>query len=158
MTIDEAIRIFSDFLNNSWIDVQQLLVDREYTSNEDSVNDWLQSNWEFLVERKVLKNNNYLEVYGDGADFNGGSSRITDALSLANFKIKIAPKNGISVYDVLNEEEVTLFNSNFDKLIGFKNGFYVLEPSFNFVLLNDEKTGIERVVKLNDIEFTLEAL
>jgi len=68
MTTDNAIRIFSEFLNSSWTIVNQLLIDRNYTSNEDSLNDWLQSNWEFLVERKILKLNDNLEVYGDGAD------------------------------------------------------------------------------------------
>lgn len=158
MSIDKAIRIFAVFMNNSWAEVNQLLIDRDYTSNESSVNDWLQSNWEFLIERKVLKINNYLEVYGDGADFNGASSRITDPNSLANFRIKTIPKFGNSVFDILNEEEVILPNLVFDRLIGFRDGFYVLEPEFNFALLNDENIGIERVVRLNDVEFVLEKL
>jgi len=158
MTTDNAIRIFSEFLNSTWTIVNQLLIDRNYTSNEDSINDWLQSNWEFLVERKILKLNDYLEVYGDGADFNGASSRITDPNAVANFKIKAIPKNNKPVYDVLNEEEITLVNTSFNKLIGFTNGFYIMEPEFNFVLLNDKNTSTERVVRLNDIEFELEKL
>jgi len=158
MTTDNAIRIFSDFLNSSWPIVSQLLIDRDYTSNEDSLNDWLQSNWEFLVERKILKLNDYLEVYGDGADFNGARSRITDPDAVANFKIKVISRNNKPVYDVLNEEEVTLVNTDFIKLIGFKKGFYIMEPEFNFVLIDDRNTSTERVVRLNDIEFELERL
>jgi len=158
MTTDNAIRIFSEFLNSSWTIVNQLLIGRNYTSNDDSLNDWLQSNWEFLVERKILKINDYLEVYGDGADFNGASSRITDPNAVANFKIKVISKNNKPVYDVLNEEKITLVNTNFNKLIGFKNGFFIMEPEFNFVLLDDKNTSTERVVRLNDIEFELEKL
>lgn len=158
MTTDNAIRIFSDFLNSSWPIVNHLLINRNYTSNEDSLNDWLQSNWEFLVERKILKINDYLEVYGNGADFNGASSRITDPNTVANFKIKVIPRNNTPVYDVLNGEEVTLVNTDFNKLIGFKNGFYIMEPEFNYVLLDDKSTGTERVVRLNDIQFELERL
>jgi len=62
------------------------------------------------------------------------------------------------VHDVLNDEEVTLVNIDFNKLIGFKNGFYIMEPEFNFVLLDDKNTNTERVVRLNDIEFELEKL
>jgi len=62
------------------------------------------------------------------------------------------------VYDVLNEEEVRLVNTDFYKLIGFKNGFFIMEPEFNFVLLDDKNTSTERVVRLNDIEFELEKL
>lgn len=158
MTIDNAVRVFANFLNCSWEIVNQLLIDREYTSNEDSVNDWLQSNWEFLVERKVLNINDYLEIYGDGADFNGASGRITDPNSVANFKVIVISKGNEPVYDLLNKEEVTLSNTEFDKLIGFKNDFYVLEPNFNFILLSDKRTGLERVVKMDDIEFALERL
>ena len=158
MLIDKAIRVFATFMNKSWEEVNQLLVDRDYTSNESSVNDWLQSNWELLIERKVLKINEYLEVYGDGADFNGASSRITDPNSAANFRIKIKPKIGNRVFDILNEEEIIPSNLIFDRLVGFRDGFYVLEPEFNFVLFNDEDIGIERVLRLNDVEFVLEEL
>lgn len=158
MMIDKAIRVFATFMNNSWVEVNQLLVDRDYTSNESSVSDWLQSNWELLIERKVLKINNYLEVYGDGADFNGASSRITDPNSTANFRIKIKPKIGNRVFDILNEEEIMPSDLIFDRLVGFRDGFYVLEPEFNFALFNDEDAGIERVLRLNDVEFDLEEL
>lgn len=73
MQIDKAIKNFADFLNSSWLIVYPLLVERSYTSNEESINDWLQANWELLVERKVLNINEYLEVYGDGADYHGAS-------------------------------------------------------------------------------------
>jgi hypothetical protein len=156
MTIDSAIRIFADFLNASWASTTQLLINRPYTSNGDSINDWLQANWEFLIERKVLKVDEYLEFYGDGADFNGASSRITDPDSLPTFKINLMPKNGNSVHDLLNLEDASLDNSAFEKLVGFRDGFYILEPEFDFVLLTDQNMGIERVVRLIDIDFVLE--
>lgn len=158
MDIDKAIRVFSDFLNSSWIIVSQLLLNRDYTSNEDSINDWLQANWELLVERKVLKVNEYLEVYGDGADYNGASSRITDPEALPNFKVIIKTKNGNSVLDILNNEQVRFENVTFDKIVGFKNGFYTLEPEFKYVLITDDNLGLERVVAMGDIEFALERL
>jgi hypothetical protein len=155
MAIDKAIKIFAQFLNNSWITASQLLIDRSYTTNEDSINDWLQANWELLVERKVLMINEHLEVYGEGADFNGSSSRITDISALPNFKLKIKSKNGNDVLDVLNNEKVRLNNVTFDKIVGFKNGFYKLVPDFSYVLITDDNLGIERVVALDDIEFEL---
>ncbi|WP_199141765.1 hypothetical protein [Pedobacter sp. ASV12] len=158
MLIDKAIKTFATFMDNSWAEVSELLVDRDYTSNESAMNDWLQSNWELLIKRKVLKINNYLEVYGDGADFNGSSSRITDPNSLANFRIKAIPKTGNSIFDVLNEEEVMSPDLVLDRLVGFRDGFYVLEPEFNHVLLNDENMDIERVARLNDVVFVLEEL
>lgn len=90
MNANEIIKFFSDFLNTSWNYVIPLLSERTYTSNEDSINDWMQANWELLVERKILPLNEYLEVYGDGTDFNGISSRITD--------INIAATHYLSVF------------------------------------------------------------
>ena len=74
--LNQIIRMFSMFLNNSWNIVIPLLRNRSYTTDESSINDWIQSNWEILVERKILEINNDLEVYGSGADFNEESSRI----------------------------------------------------------------------------------
>lgn len=158
MEIDKAIRTFVDFLNSSWIIVSPLLLNRDYTSNEDSINDWLQANWELLVERKVLKVNEYLEVYGEGADYNGASSRIADPEALPNFKVIVKTKNGNSVLDILNNEQVRFEKSTFDKIVGFKNGFYTLEPEFKYVLITDDNLGLERVVAITDIEFGLERL
>ena len=158
MKIDEAIKVFANFLNSSWIIVSQLLFNRDYTSNEDSINDWLQANWELLVERKVLKLNEYLEVYGEGADYNGASSRIADPEALPNFKVIVRTKNGSDILDVLNNEQVRFENATFDKIVGFKNGFYTLEPEFKYVLITDDDLGLERVVAIGDVEFRLEKL
>lgn len=158
MEIDKAIRTFVDFLNSSWIIVSQLLLNRDCTSNDDSINDWLQANWELLVERKVLKVNEYLEVYGEGADYNGASSRIVDPEALPSFKVIVKSKNSNNVLDILNTEQVRLENVTFDKIVGFKNGFYTLEPEFKYVLITDENLGLERVVAIGDIKFELERL
>lgn len=155
MNVDNAIRLFAIFLNASWTSTTQLLTERYYTSNEDSVNDWLQANWEILVERKILEIGEYLEVYGEGADFNGASSRITDPTSFPTYMIQVLAKNGSSIYDFLNEEETASISLTFEKLVGFRDGFYVLEPDFNFVLLTDQNMSLERVVRLIDVKFDL---
>jgi len=152
--LDKAIRIFAEFLNNTWNTVMPLLIERYYTTDESSVSDWLQANWEILVERKIIKLNFYLEVYGEGADFNGTSSRITDQNALPNFSVKINQSSQDKIFDFLNEKFVYISNSDFIHLVSFKDGFYHKEPIFNFVLLEDEK-GIERVVQINDIKFDL---
>ena len=101
MEIDKAIRIFSDFLNSSSEIVTPLLIDRHYTSDESSIGDWLQANWEILVEKKVLKQNEYLEIYSDGADYNGSSSRMSDIEVMPKHTLKVFPKN--EAVDILNQ-------------------------------------------------------
>jgi len=155
MEIDKAIRIFAIFLDNSFATIGELLKNRNYTSNESSINDWLQVNWEFLVERKVLKFNEYLEVYGEGADYNGDSSRISDPEALPNYIVGVKSKSGGVVSDILNEEEVNLKNVTFDRIVGFDDGFYNFKSDFKYVLINDDDIGIQRVILLDDIEFVL---
>ncbi|UII31972.1 hypothetical protein LVD17_27165 [Fulvivirga ulvae] len=107
-----------------------------------------------VVERAVLGTGEYFEVYGDGADFNGSSSRITDIEALPTHKIIMKNQVEKEVRDVLNDELIYLdSNLIFDRLVGFNEGFYINQPEFNYVLLNDENIGIERVVCLDDVDF-----
>ncbi len=157
MSIDQAIRIFATFLNCSIEKIKDLINNRNYTSDENSLNDWIQVNWEILVERKVLNLNEYIEVYGEGADFTGGSSRVSNSDALPNYKVIVNSKNGEFIFDVLNRENFCLRAGAFDKVVGFKNGFYSLEYDFDYVLLNDEQ-NVQRVFAINDVEFLLESI
>ncbi|GAB5539565.1 MAG: hypothetical protein Salg2KO_16680 [Salibacteraceae bacterium] len=157
-SLDNAVRSFAKFLNASWEIVIPLLENRSYTVNESSISDWIQSNWEILVERKVLEVNEYLDVYGVGADFNGSSSRITDPDALPSFSVKVWSRpTGSEVLDILNDEEISINNGDFVEFVSFQDDFYQREPKFDYVLLEDE-SGRERVVLLSDVEFKLEEI
>jgi len=158
MDINGAIRAFGGFLDSSWRAAAVLLPDRDYASDESVRNDWLQANWELLVERKVLPVNKYLEVYGDGADYNGASSRMTDPNALPDFRVIVRSKNSKTIVDWLNKEQIIMATANFEKLTGFENGFYVTAPPFNYVLVTDRASDMERVFALEDIRFELEKI
>jgi len=151
--VDKSIRVFIDFLNHSWNAAMPVLRNRDYCSDESSLNDWLQANWEFLVERAILKNGDYLEVYGEGADFNGASSRISDFKALPNFSIEVRQQGDDPITDKLNNEMVFVNDANFVEFVSFREGFYHKEPIFDSVLLDD--SGIERVVSINQVVFGL---
>jgi len=155
MNIDSAIRIFADFLNLTWITVDPLTSGRDYTSDESSKSDWVQANWELLVERKVLPLNNYLDVYGEGADFNGSSSRITDVDSYPTFSVCVIVDNAD---DVLNNQGIYNSKYFFDRFVGFVNGFYVDSSPFEYVLIHDDSTGMERVFFISDVKFELQEI
>jgi hypothetical protein len=145
MNIDSAVRIFANFLNNSSNTILPLLKDRDYTTDESSKYDWLQANWELLVERKVLNDNEYLEIYAIGADFNGSSSRITDYNKLPTHKVVLVVDKE---NDILNDELIEKKEFAFDELVGFKDGFYSKEPPFNFALVFDDSMNKERVFNI----------
>jgi len=149
MTVDDAIKRFSEFLNVSFE-----MASLTFVHEKHLLNDWLQANWELLVEQTVLKPNEFLDVYGDGGDANGSSSRIIDPEALPNFKISLMTQNG-KVFDVLNGEDADANTLVFENLVGFRNGFYLLEPDFNYILATDNKAQCERVLLIDDIEFVL---
>jgi hypothetical protein len=91
MEINKAVRVFASFLNASWDIVMPLLLERKYTTDESSISDWLQANWEILVEKKILKQNEYLETYSEGADYNGSSSRMNDIEALPTHTLRVFP-------------------------------------------------------------------
>ncbi|WP_291584741.1 hypothetical protein [Bacteroides sp.] len=151
MDIDQIIKQFPKFLDTSWNSVTPLLSERTYTSNEDSINDWMQANWELLVERKILPLNEYLEVYGDGADFNGISSRITDINAIATHHLSVFIHDGI---DLLTNKRMELSIFLFEKFVGFKAGFYTIAPPFKYVLVLDNN-NTERVFCIEKTNFEL---
>lgn len=154
MNINDAVRRFSVFLNLSWDVVYPLLVDRTYTTDNSAVYDWLQANWELLIERKILPLGKYMEIYGDGADFNGDSSRITDLKAIATYSLIVIPLK-YPIMDILNNESLTNKTNHllFERLVGFREGFYCNYPPFNYVLVNDNRR--ERVFNIEYIKFEL---
>ncbi len=152
MDIDKAMRLFVDFLNLTWNIIEPLISNRDYTSDETSKSDWIQANWELLVERKVLPLNDYLEIYGEGADFNGISSRITDIEAYATFSVGVIIDDAI---DILNNQKIRNQRYSFDRFVGFENGFYIDFSPFEYVLIQDENIGIERVFSIHDVKFKL---
>ena len=152
MLVDKTIKSFATFLNISWKYVEPLLKDRNYTSNEDSLADWIQANWEILIERKILPWGNYLEVYGSGADFNGTSSRITDIDSLPTHTVYV--NNLKKIKDFVNNEimETSSFEFKFEEFVSIQNDFYAFVPPFKFVMVSD-RDNKERVFLIDDIFF-----
>jgi hypothetical protein len=150
--VDKIIRIFVDFLNASWNIVDPLTSGREYSSDEASRNDWLQANWEILIERKILPLNSYLDVYGEGADFNGQSSRITDPACVSSHYISILVSKSV---DLLNDQMIIDDRYILDEFVSFSGGFYKVCSPFKHVLIYDKQTRCERVFAISDVKFEL---
>jgi len=155
MNIDGAIRLFADFLNLTWTQIDVLTCGRNYTSDESSKSDWVQANWELLVERNVLPLNKYLEVYGDGADFYAESSRITDFNACTTISIVVIVAN---TEDLLNNHLIISGRYKFDRLVKFTDKFYLESPPFECVLVLDQEKDIERVFLLKNVLFKLQEI
>lgn len=154
MQVDKITKSFATFLSSSWNSVQPLLKNRSYTDDEASLYDWIQANWELLIERKILSLNNYLEPYGQGADFNGSSSRITDIEAIATHTLRVYSKKPVREY--LNNQiiDTLSFELIFEEFVTIENHFYTYSPPFDYTLTRD-KQGEKRVFHLDDIFFEI---
>lgn len=154
--VDSQIRTFAAFLNLSYDTILPLLEERSYTTNSQSINDWIQCNWEVLIEKKLLALNEFLEVYGEGADLYGKSSRINDIDALPTHKIEMKSLDDNLVFDWLNKTTVDVRMINFEEFVSFENGWYTVRPPFKYVLARNEETNVECVLSLDDIIFSIE--
>jgi hypothetical protein len=101
----------------------------------------------------------YLQVYGDGADLNGSSSRITDFKSIATHRIVVKSRVSENLFDILNNVNLEENGAyEFDKFVGFENGFYNMIPIFSHLLVYDNSSNIERVFKISDVDFELQKM
>ena len=152
ISITSKIEDFAKFLNVSWALVEDII---KGEFEEDTQDDWFQVNWELLVERE-LGVEIFLEVYGNGADCYGASSRITFNEKAATHFITCKSNNGQPLTDLLSKKQLLNKNNNliFDRLVTMTDdGWYAESSPFSQVLCRIG--GDEVILNLEDLEFSL---
>jgi len=150
--IQKAICRFLTFLRSSW---DTILDCAKYDPFESLSTNWLQANWELLVEGTVPIPGFALEVYGDGADLGTSSSRLLYPERLPTHKIICTPVNTAVVYDYLNDVNLNTQEEPlvFERFVTLIEGWYYESNPFDYVLAYNGNT--EAVVRLGDILFKL---
>ncbi|PIE47462.1 MAG: hypothetical protein CSA42_03415 [Gammaproteobacteria bacterium] len=151
--LKEKLTSFSNMLSCVWGNLS-FFIDTDSTGSLKM--DWLQANWELLIESQCGENV-FLEVYGDGADCNGSSSRVLYPNKLPTHKI-ICKSETTNIHDVLNDiylNDVDEFV--FDRFVSIGNdGWYYESPPFDKVLIFQK--GVERVIEFNKLEFLVQRI
>ena len=146
--IDKAVRRFREFLNSSWAAVSASEME------QDVFGDWLQANWEILVEWRVCDSGRqFLEVYGEGADCNDPSSRVWLPDARATHRIVCVPKQNRSVVDRLSGKEVSAEQLLLDRFVSWDGHQYAEEPPFEFVLVEQHSAGKELLLHHEEVDF-----
>lgn len=144
------LKAFSEYLNRSWPALQPFF---ESDKTGSLKCDWLQANWELLME----EDGQFLEVYGEGADCCGENSRVLFPEQVSTHRVVCVPEDGgDSVFDHLGSSYKSLRGGVivFEYLVALKDkGYYSEEPPFNFVLA--EQNGTEILLELSQIEFKI---
>ena len=156
MNVDEIVRNFQQFLEASWQSVERIPLTEE---GEHLRLDWLQANWEILVEAVIQPDGtSCLDFYGEGAECNGASSRVWKPDAEATHRICCVPKDGSEVTNLVTGRSIEPQDLDF---FGFgnpdKERRLILHPPFNVVVLSDSE-GIDFIVRLEDVRFEIQAL
>jgi hypothetical protein len=152
MSVTSLIRNFSNFLNLSWTLVQDTF---EGEDEQDVKDDWFQVNWELLVERD-LGVQVFLEVYGNGADCYGASSRVTFNEELPTHSIICKSNSDRPLKDLLGRKKLLNDSSDlvFDRLVTMTgDGWYAETLPFDKVLCLLENDEV--ILNLDELEFSL---
>ena len=134
MNLDEVIEQFRCFLIESYKFLPRWLL-----TNDEQMAEYFQANWEILVESRLNELNlmsGAIDVYGDGADCNGASSRVSIPELRPTAAVHI--KNGCVLHS---------FGST-------KNGYFEMIPPFDFVK-GEFPGGGELVLSISEADFSI---
>lgn len=156
MDTDLVVRNFRVFMVDSWPIAEKFFKEkRDALEFQEALDDFFQANWEILVEQLLCPQpHQFLEVYGNGADCNGSSSRVWLPDSPVTHRVVCKPKNEGTVKDAISETLIVPNEYQFDGFIFWENGKYGVAPPFDHVLLTSFLDNF--VVNLNEIHFVLE--
>ena len=156
MGIRERILLFSEFLRLSWEPVVKLIQEDEIEKLEESqrLADWLQANWEQMVELPLLGRGHFLQSYGHGADLFGMSDRVMEPSAHNDLIVHVYPMTGDSLRDITTQKPIDAFPLEFYALATRKDRFWFLEPPFDHVvcLMGQQ----ECLFNIEDVDFRIE--
>jgi hypothetical protein len=153
LDIDPIVRGFARVLSKSWQDVQAI---SQRVGTGSYVQDWVQANWEMFVEGALPPGAVFLEVYGEGADCNTGSSRVYRPEAIATHAVMCVPRTGAAeVLDVLSNRPFRLgvHGIPLEEFVTMEGTWFTAKPPFDCVLVDDD--GQERVIRADAVAFRL---
>lgn len=151
LQINLALEAYRKFLTQNWFLITNTLP-------AETVGDWMQANWELIVEANICKaGTEFLDIYGDGADCNDDSSRVWFPDANVTHGVFCSLKK-VSI-DVLSGREIKL-----DKLLEFeafcswddKHKVYSSSPPLEYVSCYTDET--QAVIPLCDVDFVKSTL
>ena len=131
MKLEDALEDFRQFLLLSY---QQMFI----LLSPDLLDDWLQANWEIIVESRLQESkaiSGLLDVYGNGADCNASSSRVSLPDSHPQCAVHVKPSFILHSFGTL------------------QNGLFIEAPPFDYV--KGENAKSEVVLPVNEVQFTI---
>jgi hypothetical protein len=138
--LDHNVRLFQDLLVAAWPTVQSA---EPLQDDGDFLADWVQANWEIIVERPLLQADDVtLAAYGRERGERRGSHVIV-----------CVSKSGEQMFDLLGRIRIAAPQVILRELVTMVGAQYYPTVPFDCALVDDG--GIERVVGADDVRFEL---
>ncbi|WDE07038.1 hypothetical protein SG34_009185 [Thalassomonas viridans] len=154
MNIDQrfvlVFKNFREFLNASWGTVC-----KQFEFDEDLNNDWLQANWELLVESPLTTGDKrvFLPCYGEGAE--GYSDRIFNPDADITHEIRCKGKDATKVFDHISKRYIEFTDEGFifNRFICVDvNDDYIESCPFDFIQVEEFPNS---AFAISNIDFNL---
>jgi len=155
--VKKSLGLFRDLLNVSWPTVTAFERCDEFGNFKI---DWLQGNWELTVEQSLLQGLDFLQIYGEGADCNGASSRVLYPEKMATHRVVCHLKqDAILLSGALNcanpsSNSTSIILDSFVTMT--EAGWFEEAPPFDCVIA--DHGSIQVLFKFEDAEFSLEEI
>lgn len=141
---------FRDFLVHSWKNLDLLMEQHDWESDGSFITDWIQVNWEFLVERELLRKTGFLKSYSYD-DF-----RVTFPDAVATYEIICKPIEHKQLIDdrtgAIIPDVEKLFFGGFENKMEFGYGCY---PPFDFITAFTKNKKLYYELPVVNLEFYL---
>lgn len=156
VAVNDIVLNFQKFLVAVWDSVESFNEQFLMEEKQEKLNDWLQANWELLVESSACGINEYLEVYGYGADCNGASSRVTFPDKPATHRVVCNAYFSNPIRDLLTGELISIANMQLECFASWNGAYYEMSPPFDHVLVSNDRR--DRLLAVADVNFDIEAI
>lgn len=134
MDVNTAVINFHKFLINSYEILKNIENNEKF---EEIQNDFYQTNWELLVESIVCTSGKeYLSEYGQGADCNPQSSRVSFPDKRANTKVICKKSNqNIEIKDIISGNSIEVENYYFNSFMDINDDDIKNSGAYRYIKL-----------------------
>jgi len=143
MSVDYFIMSFHRFLIDCWPSISLVLERLDWEKAPYFLENWMQANWELIVEEQALESGELLAPYGYNSSVGCRYTR-KDAKLTHEIICKKKGKSG--------------FKYKFLCFVSIDNGVFRIEPPFDFVDVEHVETGDRLSLAIDEVEFFVEKL
>ena len=148
--VTEHIKKFILFLTACWPSLDELMEQHDWDEDGGFIDDWLQLNWEILVEREILENNGFLTPLSVPM-----AARVINTNAQANYSIVTYISRDLLDYKTKRNLSKNYAIRFFGFCSALKQGGFGLYPPFDLAHLVLDSTKELFIAPFSDLEFYL---